>query len=644
MASDDYNKAQKLAKFAYRSAVGKGEYPYLPALDDIIDQKQVRTEESLGLVNIPLDQIVGTKTVGRQQAFARNWMPLMPEGSEFARKWDGVLNYHMDQGVGDPIIAYEYMNRFYVLEGNKRVSVLKFFHADSIEGTVTRLVPYPQETDENHLYYEFLDFYRKSRINYIWFTQLGSFAKLTKAVGKQQSEDWSDEDRMNFKSFYLRFTDLFRENGGDKLQITPGDALLFYLSLYPYKEVMSKTPAEMKSDVDKIWDEVPLIGSEKTDSAVSLNPVEEPGGNIFARFFKTTSSKKLNIAFIHDRPAEISSWSYSHELGRMRLEQVFGEKIHTEAMFFSGASDDISMILEAAIEAGNHIIFTTHQKFLAASLKAAIEHPEVKILNCSIGQPYSNIRTYYGRLYEAKFLAGMIAGAMTENDKIGYIAPYPILGQMANINAFALGARMINPRSKVFLHWTGQVDAEPLEDMIRRENIHVISDNDMIRPASEERLYGLYMVKGDSKKKLAAPLWNWGRFYERIIRDFLQGNWEKTEDVKTKPAINYWWGISSGIIDLIMASDLPHGTEMLMNIIKGQMYDDYFHPFWGEIPVQGGGTTGVPGQNQTPEEIINQNFLTEGVVGEIPPYESLNSEARVLLDMQNNITPEATTI
>lgn len=263
MASDDYNKAQKLAKFAYRSAVGKGEYPYLPALDDIIDQKQVRTEESLGLVNIPLDQIVGTKTVGRQQAFARNWMPLMPEGSEFARKWDGVLNYHMDQGVGDPIIAYEYMNRFYVLEGNKRVSVLKFFHADSIEGTVTRLVPYPQETDENHLYYEFLDFYRKSRINYIWFTQLGSFAKLTKAVGKQQSEDWSDEDRMNFKSFYLRFTDLFRENGGDKLQITPGDALLFYLSLYPYKEVMSKTPAEMKSDVDKIWDEVPLIGSEK---------------------------------------------------------------------------------------------------------------------------------------------------------------------------------------------------------------------------------------------------------------------------------------------------------------------------------------------------------------------------------------------
>ncbi|MBP3872913.1 MAG: BMP family ABC transporter substrate-binding protein, partial [Lachnospiraceae bacterium] len=121
MASEDYIKALRSGKSAYRRALSKGEYPYLPALDEIVETRNILTEEPLGLVSIPLEQIVGTKTAGRQAAFASNFMPLMPENSEFARKWDGVVKYHLDQGVGDPIVAYEYMNRFYVLEGNKRV-------------------------------------------------------------------------------------------------------------------------------------------------------------------------------------------------------------------------------------------------------------------------------------------------------------------------------------------------------------------------------------------------------------------------------------------------------------------------------------------------------------------------------------------
>ena len=174
MASEDYIKALRSGKTAYRKSLLKGEYPYLPALDEIVDNRTIQTEEPLGLVSIPLTQIVGTKTAGRQAAFASNFMPLMPENSEFARKWDGVVQYHLDQGVGDPIQAYEYMNRFYVLEGNKRVSVLKYFHADSIEGTVTRLVPYPGDSIENQLYYEFMSFYKDSQINYLSFSQKGT--------------------------------------------------------------------------------------------------------------------------------------------------------------------------------------------------------------------------------------------------------------------------------------------------------------------------------------------------------------------------------------------------------------------------------------------------------------------------------------
>jgi basic membrane lipoprotein Med (substrate-binding protein (PBP1-ABC) superfamily) len=644
MASEDYTKAQKLARSAYRSAVSKGDYPYLPALDEILQQVNVKTEQPLGLVTIQLDQIVGTKTAGRQNAFAGNFMPLMPEKSEFAHKWDNVLSYHMDQGIGDPIVAYEFMNRFYVLEGNKRVSVLKYVHADSIEGSVTRVIPYPEDTLENKIYYEFLDFYKDSQINYIWFSQTGSFPKLSAALGKKSGEKWTEEELVNFKSLYNHFTELFVAKGGQNLKATPGDALLFYLSLYPYEDILQKTPAEMKADVDKIWEEFPLIGHDTTDKAVVLEPAQEQGGSIFTRFFSQTSSKQLKIAFIHDQKMDQSGWTYSHELGRMALDQMFGDRIRTEAFFLQDESTDILELLNQVIAAGNHLIFTTSQKFLAASLKAAIEHPEARILNCSVGQPYSAIRTYYGRLYEAKFLAGMIAGAMSDNDKIAYIARYPIYGAVANINAFALGARMTNPRARVYLYWNSLLDREPFADLIRREGISVISDNDMIRPSSEERLFGLYMTRDGNLLKLAAPIWNWGRFYERIIRDFLQGNWDRSKDVRSKPAVNYWWGIASGILDLITSQNLPHGVDRLTQIMKQQIYTDEFNPFAGEITIQGGLTKGEKGKILTPEEIITQDYLVRSVVGFIPSAEQLEPEARELLSMQANLTPAATKI
>ena len=645
MASEDYTKAQRSANAAYRRAVAKGEYPYLPALDEIVDNQSVRTEEPLGLVSIPLDQIVGTKTAGRQAAFASNFMPLMPDNSEFARKWDGVVKYHLEQGVGDPIVAYEYMNRFYVLEGNKRVSVLKYFHADSIEGTVTRLIPYPGDSLENQIYYEFMSFYKDSQINYLTFSKKGSYAQLTEAVGKKSSEKWTDDEKMNFRSLYNRFTEIFTAKGGQSLGITPADAFLFYLSLYPYQEVLEKSTQEIKSDVEKIWEDFSTIpGLEKTNEAVVFKPSQESGGSIFTRFFGIKKVRQLKVAFIHDRPTEVSSWTYTHELGRMQLEHVFGDKIKTDAYFLKESSSDILDLIESVIRSGYHMIFTTSTRFLAASLKASIEYPEVKILNCSIGQPYRTLRTYFGRLYEAKFLCGMIAGAMTPNGKIAYQAPLPNYGSIADINAFALGSQMTCPHAKVYLHWVSQTDSESFQELLDREKICVISDSDMITPASENRTYGLYMTGNGLMQRLATPIWNWGRFYERIIRDFLQGNWDSSRDVKQKPAVNYWWGISSGVIDLIMSDELPHGIGMLTNIIRGQMLADYFNPFWGQFHRQDGTIAGRKDQSLTPEEIITMDYLVDGVIGSIPQSWQLTDEAREKVELQGRITPAMTTV
>ena len=185
MGKEEYGKAFKSGKKDYQSRMLKGLKPTLQVLDDILPKKGSYSEVPLGLVQIPADQIVGTKTVGRSSSFAGNFMPILRESTEFAAKWAQLSTIHIEEGIRDPIKAYEYMNKFYVEEGNKRVSVMKFFDAVSIPGDVTRIVPMRTEEKENKIYYEFMEFYQAAPINYIWFSKEGSFAKLQEAVGKE---------------------------------------------------------------------------------------------------------------------------------------------------------------------------------------------------------------------------------------------------------------------------------------------------------------------------------------------------------------------------------------------------------------------------------------------------------------------------
>ena len=120
MALYDYSGALKNGRRRYQDALQKGRYPYLPVLDDILSYTEIVSEVSLGVMDIPLEKIVGTKTEGRTRAFADNFMPLLPEKSEFGAKWAALYDHQIHEGIHDPIVAYEFMNKFYVQEGNKR--------------------------------------------------------------------------------------------------------------------------------------------------------------------------------------------------------------------------------------------------------------------------------------------------------------------------------------------------------------------------------------------------------------------------------------------------------------------------------------------------------------------------------------------
>ena len=141
-AMNQYAAALKAGRDCYRHLVMKGEYPYLQALDEMITDRFTAGYVDIGLIEAPAEMIVGTVTAGRRDAFAANFMPLLPAESEFGMKWIALCEANLsDEGIRDPVRCFEYLGRFYVLEGNKRVSVLKSFGAPTVPANVTRIIP-----------------------------------------------------------------------------------------------------------------------------------------------------------------------------------------------------------------------------------------------------------------------------------------------------------------------------------------------------------------------------------------------------------------------------------------------------------------------------------------------------------------------
>ena len=488
--SDEYDKARRLGQRCYQKYLLEGKYPYLQVLEEILSHAEVVSEQKLGIIQIPAELIVGTYSAGRRTAFAPNFMPLLSSGSEFASKWSTLCKAHIDEGIRDPIKAIEFMNRYYVIEGNKRVSVLKFFDAVTIQGSVTRMIPKRTDEPENRLYFEYLDFNRKTGVNYLIFSEPGSYAELEKMMGKSGSTEYSEEELQNLRSAYVRFAKAYSEKCGDSPKVQPADAMLVYLQMYSYQELCEAMPSKLRGDIDKIWEDIQLLAVPQPTEIVT-EPAEAPKKNFIERLLTPGSSRKLKITFIHEKTKDSSAWTYSHELGRLQLDDVFGDQVETVCMDNIQPGESLEKALEAAVALKSDVIFTTTPQFLEGSLKAAVRHPEVKILNCSVNPAHRYVRTYYARLFEAKFLAGMIAGAVSRDGAIGYIADYPISGMIANINAFAAGAKMVNPRAKVYLEWTSVTPVEEILTHFKKWGVHIVSTQEMVKLDADHRLFGL---------------------------------------------------------------------------------------------------------------------------------------------------------
>jgi basic membrane lipoprotein Med (substrate-binding protein (PBP1-ABC) superfamily) len=291
--------------------------------------------------------------------------------------------------------------------------------------------------------------------------------------------------------------------------------------------------------------------------------------------------------------------------------------------------ENIEEVLLEVIGKGANIIFEIAPQMMKASLKVAVEHPEVTILNCSLNEPSKNIRTYYARMYEAKFVSGMVAGAMAENDKIAYVADYPIFGMIANINAFALGAACVNPRAKIYLEWSTKKGYD-LDAFLNEHDIHYVSNQDMITPSAANREFGLYRHEDTEATNLVMPLWNWGIFYERLIRRILAGSYRSEGEAEQK-ALNYWWGMSAGVIDVICSKHVPVGVQRLVDHIRYDITEDHIQPFFGKIYSQDGQLRNSENEAMSPEDIMKMDWLVENIVGEIPALDEFVDQAKAIV-------------
>lgn len=629
MSEDAYSKARKQALKVFHARLQKGENPYLPVLAEIEEQLNALSRQSLGLIQVPMSKVVGTVSKGRTNAFAANFMPLLDQGSEFSMKWNTLYNSVVESGMREPVKAYEYLNKYYLIEGNKRASVMKFLDAVAIEAEVTRVIPPRKDDPEYQIYFEFLSFYSDTQINYIWFTKPGGYAKLCALTGHTPGEKWTAEEKSDFEAAYNRFRNAYKARERDrKLPITTGDAFLIYLTAIGYADAPKKFDREIKGEVSALWSEFEKNKQQENVELIMKPTAMKQSKNLINALFGPTFVK---VAFLYSKEPSESGWIYWHDLGRINLENALGNQVITETRVCTDPSQYEAEI-EKLIEEDSALIFTTSPTMLSACMKASVKHPHARILNCSLLASWQRVRSYYLRIYEAKFLVGMIAGAMTETGRIGYLGDYPIFGMASSINAFAMGARMVNPKAKVILSWSTLEDFDkdhPFAD----PRIDVISSLDVSAPRHQDVEYGLYSIRGDEKRSLAIPVFDWGRIYESLTRSVLKGNW-KEDGAEAAKAVNYWWGMNSDALDIVMSEDVTSGLRRLVELVKAHIREGVFWPFEGLIRDQAGVARCPADGRLSPADVVSMNWLTDNVVGGFPETSALKPQARALVELQ----------
>ena len=625
MDSRFYLKARRDGLRAYSAAIQANQDPYLPVLEEKLPTLNQMDRLSLGIMSVPLDRVVGSVSRGRSYAFANNFMPILEANSEFSGKWATLYESVSQDGLRDPVKMLEYMGFYYLIEGNKRVSVMKCMEAEYIEGDITRVVPYHTDEPENIAYFEYCAFARESGLYDLFFTRPGSYQRLLGLPGLRQGDTWTEDEVLSLRKVFHYFSTAYRDVMKNQQCLPNGDAFLRWLLAFGYLDVRDNTLEQVRQSIQLMQDE--FVTGKDAVSLVMDQKSNDPQPSLISALFRPS---KIKAAFLYTRTPEESAWNYWHEMGRLEVQEKLGAKVETTSCVVPSRTDTEETIARL-IKEGYTVIFAASPVMLNGCVEPSLKHPEVKLLVSSQLTGYHHVRTYYLRFYEAKFLLGIAAGILSKNGKIGYIADYPIYGSPSMINAFAIGARMVQPNARIYLNWTSLMSydvTEPFHD----PEIEVICNRDLTAPNHASRDSGLYIRSGGEFRSMATLIPRWGIFYRHVIEQVQNGTFDQA-GAGSSP-LNYWWGFPSHVLDVAFSSRMDPYVVRLIRNFQNQLEEQGFTPFEGLLLDQQGKTRCEADRRLTPAEILCMDYLADNVVGSLPSSEELVESARPLIQSQ----------
>ncbi len=300
---------------------------------------------------------------------------------------------------------------------------------------------------------------------------------------------------------------------------------------------------------------------------------------------------KIGVIHIGD-PADGSGYSYTHDLGIQEMQKNLGLSDDQIVRKLNVADDDpaaTKKAVEECIAEGCNLIFGTSYGYMDTMEELAKEHPDVYF---SHGTGYKsndkNFNNYFGRIYQARYLAGIAAGLKTESNKIGYVAAFgtDLAETCSGINAFALGVQSVNPEAKVYVKtlnsWFDPANETAYADALIDMGCDVVAQHcDTANPQIAAQNKGVFgcgynsdMTKDAPKAHLTAPIWNWGVYYTVAAQAVADGKWAELG--------NYYGGLKEGLVDVSPLSDnCAEGTQEAIDQVKTLLQNDEWDVFSG---------------------------------------------------------------
>lgn len=331
----------------------------------------------------------------------------------------------------------------------------------------------------------------------------------------------------------------------------------------------------------------------------------------------TVYAKDLKVGFIYVSPIGDAGYSYAHDLGRKEVAKLPGVKTFYLESIKEG--QDAERVLRKMAREGYDLIFATSYGYMDPVIKVAKRFPNVVFMHCSGFKRAKNVGTYFGRMYQARYLTGMVAGYMTKTNIIGYVAAYPLPELIRGINAFTLGAKSVNPKVQVRVVWTKSWYDPATEKEAAKSLLDVGADvitQHVDSPAPQEAAqeahvysigYNSDMAKFAPNAHLTAAIWQWGNLYKKIVMEVKNKTWKSS---------NIWAGMDEGVVDIApFGKMVPENVRKHVLEVRQKIKNKEFVIFKGPLYDQNKNLRVKDGEKMTDQEIWSMSWFVDGVIG-----------------------------